>query len=129
MSQPDRIAQPVEVTVKNWPDPPAKLPEVRNSTIRTYLLALTGDGTTVQICDYEPKRIRMVIIPLDSAIAVTDSVPTTSPDTSTATSKPASGGGVLPAGIQPYEFYGPDAWWITQLGTITRVTVIKEFCQ
>jgi hypothetical protein len=127
MSQPDRIAMPVEVTVKNWPDPPAKLPMVKNSTMRTYLLAPGADGTAVQISDYEPKRVRMVLIVLDAPIAMTDSVPSLTPDVSTATAKPNSGG-VLPNGIQPFEFFGPDAWWINQLGTVTRVTVIKEFC-
>jgi hypothetical protein len=128
MTDSDRILQPVEVTVKNWPDPPAKQPLVKNSTIRTVLLAAGADGTVVQISDYEPKRIRMVLYVLDSPIGMSDSPPTTSPDASTSTSKPASGGGVLPNSTNPYEFFGPDAWWINQLGMATRVTILKEFC-
>lgn len=122
----DRIPQPVAVEIKNWPDPPAKPPYVKNTTLRTVILSTTFDGTSIQISDYEPRRYRMVVIPLDSAIAVLDHVPTTSPDTSDATHK--ADGAVLPNGIQPYEFFGPDAWWINRLSADTRVTIIKEFC-
>lgn len=124
-----RVTTPVPVTVKNWPDPPAKLPAVRNTVLRTVLLSATGDGTSYQISDYEPKRVRLVVIPLDAACVIMDSVPSTSPDTSIAGTKPSSGGAVLPTGIQPYEFYGPDALWLNRLATDTRVTIIKEFCQ
>lgn len=128
MTEPsDRLSSPVPVEIKNWPDPPAKLPLVKNSTVRTVLLAPGGDGTSLQISDYEPKRLRMVLIVLDAPVEITDSVPTISVDASTATTKPGANGGILPNGIQPYEFFGPDAWWLTQLGTVTRVTIIKEF--
>lgn len=124
-----RIATPVPVQVKNWPDPPAKQPLVKNTVLRTVFLSTTGgDGTTYQISDYEPKRVRLVVIPLDAAITILDSVPTASPDTSGPTAKPTAGGAVLPTGIQPYEFFGPDALWLNRLGTDTRVTIIKEFC-
>lgn len=125
----DRIVDPVPVTVKNWPDPPAKKPAIRNTVLRTILLSATGDGTSYSISDYEPTRVRLVVIPLDAACVITDTVPTVSPDTSAAGTKPSSGGAVLPTGVQPYEFYGPDALWLNRLGTDTRVTIIKEFCQ
>lgn len=124
-----RIATPVPVNIQNWPNPPAKEPAVKNSSIKTYLLVATGgDGINAQISDYEPKRVRMAIWVLDAPIGITDSVPNTSPDLSTATAKPSSGGGVLVNSTQPYEFFGPDAWWINNLGTTTRVVVLKEYC-
>jgi hypothetical protein len=128
MSQPDRIPNPVQVEVKNWPDPPAKLPAVKNSSIRTVVLAGNLDGLNTQISDYEPRRVRMAIWVIDAAVAISDSQPNTTPDASTSTTKTASGGAVLPVSVIPYEFFGPDAWWLNQLGTITRVTILKEFC-
>lgn len=129
-TQTDRISNPVPVEIKNWPDPPAKLPAVKNTTIRTYLITATGgDGVNCQIADYEPKRVRMVLYVLDAAVGLLDSIPNTSPDASIATAKPSSGGGVLPTSSNPYEFFGPDAWWLNSLGTTTRVTVVKEFSQ
>lgn len=123
----DRIPNPVSVEVKNWPDPPAKPSIVKNSTFRTVILGTAFDGTNMAISDYEPKRARLVIIPLDAAIAIMDHQPVNSPDTSDATHK--ADGAVLPNGIQPYEFFGPDALWINRLSADTRVTIIKEYFQ
>lgn len=124
-----RITNPVPVEIKNWPDPPAKKPAIKNSSLRTYLLiAAGGDGLAPQIADYEPNRVRMAVYVLDAPIGILDSIPSTQPDASTATAKPNSGGGVFVNSVQPYEFFGPDAWWINQLGTTTRVVVLKEYC-
>jgi hypothetical protein len=123
----NRVNTPVPVEIKNWPDPPAKLPAVKHSTVRTIIVSAAFDGVSVPISDYEPKRIRMVVIPLDAAVAILDHVPTQSPDTSDVTHK--ADGGVLPNGVQPFEFFGPDAWWLNRLSADTRVTIIKEFSQ
>lgn len=123
----DRISSPVPVEIQNWPNPPAKEPAIKNSILQNVILAAGFDGLVYQVSDYEPKRVRLVLIPLDAAIAVSDSRPVANgTSTSDITHKPE--GGVLPNGIQPYEFFGPDALWISQLGTVTRVTIIKEFC-
>lgn len=123
----DRINDPVPVEIKNWPDPPAKLPTVKNTIVRSILLSNAGfDGMSMQLGDYEPKRIRMVIIPLDAAVSIQDSNPTNVGQTSDVTHK--ADGGIFPNGIQPYEFYGPDALWVVRLSADTRVTIVKEYC-
>jgi hypothetical protein len=126
----DRIANPVPVEIKNWPDPPAKNPAIKNTITRNYILTADGsiDGSVVQIGDYEPKRVRLVLLVVDAAIAVADSLPgNTGAQVSSVTAKPS--GAVLPNTAQPYEFFGPDALWIINLGTPTRVSMIKEYCQ
>lgn len=125
----DRIATPIEVNIKNWPDPPAKAPVVKNTTVKTYIIdpanASVNDRRP-QIADFEPKRLRMAIYVVDSAVALTNEQPTTSPDASTATSAPQ--GGYLPVSTVAYELFGPDAWWLNAISGATRVTVIKEYC-
>lgn len=129
MTYPDpdpRYAQPIPVNIQNWA-PPVKPPFVKNSTVKTYIIdpAGTGAGKNVQISDYEPNRLRMLILPIDFAVALVDAQPTTSPDAST--SAAANVGAYLPVSTVPVELCGPDAWWLNSLGTITRVTVIKEY--
>jgi hypothetical protein len=129
----DRVAHPIPVEIKNWAEP-AKPPAVKNTTLRTYVLDPTGAAgpKNAQISDYEPRRMRMAIIVIDAAIALTLEPPVTSPDTSTASLAPQ--GGYLPPTATftyanpPYELFGPDAAWINNLGTTTRVTVLKEYC-
>jgi hypothetical protein len=132
MTMPDeRIANPVPVEIKNWAEP-AKPPFVKHTTVKTYILDPANvNAKNFQICDYEPRRLRMAIQVIDAAIAVTMEQPTISPDASTASAAPQ--GMYLPPNATftyaspPYEFFGPDAMWINSLGTITRVSVLKEY--
>lgn len=125
----------VPVAITNWTDHPAKPRIVSKTTVRTYVLDGTATGITtglanIQICDYEPSRVRILIQPMDQAIALTTEVPRVSPDTSTAALAP-QGEYIPPVATKPYptEKFGPDAFWINTLGaTTTRVTVVKEYC-
>lgn len=131
------MTQPIPVpvildpqTVQNFANA-AKPPQVKGTIIKTYLLdaagVLGGTGKWVQICDYEPKRVRMLIKPIDQPVALTLESPVTSPDTSSATVAP-QGGHLATTTDQGYEFFGPDAMWLNSLNTTTRVLVIKEYC-
>jgi hypothetical protein len=125
-----RIPNPVPVEIRNWPDPaPAKPPLVRNTTLKTYIIDPAGSAgeKRVQITDFEPNRLRMAIQVIDAAVALTNEVPTNSPDVSTSSTAPQ--GRYLPPNVAApdYEFFGPDALWLNSLGTITRVTVTKEY--
>lgn len=110
--------------------PPAKPPYVKRTTIKTWVIDPTGVNgpANVQICDYEPTRLRMAIQVIDVSVALTKESPNKSPDTSTASSAPQ--GLYLPPNVaaQPYEFFGPDAFWVNSLTAVTRVTVVKEYC-
>ena len=127
----ERIATPVPVEIKNWA-PPIKPPYVKKTTVRTYVIdpAGTADGKNVSIADYEPNRMRLAIIVADFPVALTIDSPVNSPDISTAGVKPQ--GAYLPvnANAAPYEFFGPDAFYLNSIATSTagRVTVIKEYC-
>lgn len=114
--------------IKNFAREWAKPRVVRKTTVRTYLLDITGANgpAMIQVCDYEPSRVRMTIQPIDADITVTGESPLKSPDVSSATVAPQ--GAHLAKGIQPYEFWGPDALWLNSLTGTTRVTVIKEYC-
>lgn len=128
MTMPDeRIANPVPVEIKNWAEP-AKPPYVKNTTLKTYILDPLGAAgpKSVQITDYEPRRMRLVVIVVDAAIAILTDPPIAVPDTSTASLAPQ--GLHLPISTIPVEFFGPDAMWLNNLGTVTRVSVIKEYC-
>jgi len=126
----DRIADPVPVEIRNWA-PPAKPPYVKNTTVKTYVIdpAATVSNGNVQITDSEPNRIRLAIIVVDAAVALTTEVPITSPDVTSVSAAPQ--GAYLPVNAitgQPYEFFGPNAFWLNPVSTVTRVTVIKEYC-
>jgi hypothetical protein len=124
---PDRIASPVIVEVKNWPDPPAKLPYIKNSTFKTHVVDPANvNAKYVQICNYEPRRVRLAILVIDVAVVLTQDVPTISPDTTSATAAPASGIPLAPS-TQMYEFFGPEAMWLNALTAVTRVAVVKEY--
>lgn len=127
----DEHVSVVPVEIKNWPEPPAKQPYVKNTTLKTYIVdpASSIGLRSVQISDYEPRRVRMAIQVIDSPVVlVVDAPPTVSPDTSTASSAPS--GLYLPVNTadQPYEFFGPDAFWLNSLTAVTRVSVTKEYC-
>jgi len=125
----DRIAHPVPVSITNWA-PPAKPPYVKNTTVSTIVVDPAGASQNkfLPLASYEPTRLRLAIIAVDSDIMITAQPPTDSPATSS-TATPGNGA-FLPknAGNGPYEFFGPDALWVNSLTTITRVTVIKEYC-
>jgi len=115
---------PIPVEVKNWADP-IKPPYVKKTTLRTYIMPVDGDP--FQICDYEPKRYRMAVYVVDQPVAITLGSPVDSPDISTASVAPQ--GGHLPTATTPYEFFGPDAFYLNSIvgSTATRVTVVKEY--
>lgn len=123
-----RITNPEDI--KNYADPPAKPPYVKRTTVKTWIIDSTGANgpTQTQICDYEPTRMRMAIQVIDVAVTLLRDPPTKSPDTSTASLAPQ--GLYLPPNVaaQPYEFFGPDAFWLNSLTAVTRVTIIKEYC-
>lgn len=117
----------VPVEIKNWPDPPAKDPLIKSTSIKTYTIdpASTTGFRSAQITDFEPRRMRIALYVIDGAIAITTEQPITSPDVSTATAAPQ--GGYFPPATDAYEFFGPDALWINALSAATRVTVVKEY--
>jgi len=115
--------------IKNW-SAPIKPPYVKKTTLKTYILdpAGTSGPKNAQICDYEPTRMRIAIQVIDVAVSLTLDTPTASPDTSTATIAPQ--GLYMPPNpaSSPYEFFGPDAFYLNSLTAVTRVTVVKEYC-
>lgn len=123
----DRIATPVPVSVTNWA-PPAKLPCIKNTTIKTYILDSTkATGPSfVQISDYEPARCRLAIWVLDQNITILTDPPTETPNISAGLTV-APQGGLLPISSVPYEFFGPDAFWLNSLNATARVVVVKEY--
>lgn len=108
--------------------PSAKDPYIRNTSLRTYVIDPANpdvQSRRPQICDYEPKRVRMAIYVIDVAVALTLEVPINSPDTTSASAAPQ--GAYLPPRDNPYEFFGPDAMWLNALTAVTRVVVVKEY--
>lgn len=123
----DRVANPVPVSVTNWA-PPAEPPAIKNTTLKTYILDSTGvnGDTKYQISDYEPRRVRLAIWVLDQNITLLTEIPTQSPNISAgATTAPQ--GALLPISNIPYEFFGPDAFFINSLNATARVIVVKEY--
>jgi hypothetical protein len=122
------VITPIPVQIQNWA-PSIKPPYVRRTTIKTWVIDPTGAAgpKNTQICDYEPMRIRLAIQVIDVAVALTMEAPVTSPDVSTASAAPQ--GQYLPPNVanRPYEYFGPDAFWLNSLTAVTRVTVIKEY--
>jgi hypothetical protein len=120
---------PIEVSVTNFP------PIDRNkvTTFKTYIIDPTGVAGPKfqQICDYEPRRCRLVIISPETDICVTLEVPVLSPDpTVSGANAVAPVGAFLPSTITADRaFYGPDAMWVNSVAAETagRVTVIKEY--
>lgn len=119
----------IPLEIKNWPDP-IKPPYVKSTTIKTYVIDPTGAAgpKSAQICDYEPRRYRLAIQVIDVAVTMTKESPVASPDTTAAGIAPQ--GLYLPPNVatQPYEFNGPDAFFLNSLTGVTRVTVVKEYC-
>lgn len=123
----DRVVNPVPVQVTNWA-PPAEPPAIKNTTLKTYILDSTGatGDKKYQISDYEPRRVRMAIWVLDQNITLLTEVPTESPNISSGLTV-APQGALLPVSVVPYEFYGPDAFFINSLNATARVVVVKEY--
>jgi hypothetical protein len=127
---PDQIPD-INVTIKNWADA-AKPPRIANTTVKTYIVdpaavvVSNNDARRIQIAEYEPNRLRLVIQVIDSSVMLCKETPTNSPDISSVT-VPGTGR-YLPNSITEYILYGPDAWWINSLAAVTRVTVTKEYC-
>lgn len=118
----------IDVRVVNLP----KAKRYSTTTVRTFVIdpAGTGDGKQAQIATYEPTRERMMLIVVDAAVALTLEPPKASPDPNTGAGTAPQGGYLPPTTVNqnPYEFYGPDAFWLNSLAAISRVTVIKEYC-
>lgn len=124
------VANPVPVEIKNYADFYAKPKVVQRTTLKTYVIdGGVEDLKRVQIADYEPSRLRMVVQVIDGPVAITTEVPVTSPDLNAAGTPPQ--GRHLPASQNlEYVFLGPDAFWLNSVATgpTTRVTVTKEYC-
>jgi hypothetical protein len=124
------VVPDISVTIKNWAEM-GKPPRIANTTVSTYTIDPAGDPANndsrrVQISDYEPNRLRMVVMVIDAPVMLCKEPPKTSPDVSSATV--AGTGRYLPNSVTEYIFYGPDAWWINSTTGATRVTVTKEYC-
>lgn len=111
---------PVAVEVKNFP---GRKPPCSVAKGQTYAL---GAVTYLQVCGYEPTRLGVRFIAIDSAfLVVFDSPPTVYPDTSSATTP--SDGLYVPTGLPGIYVPGHQAMWIVSLGTNTRVSVVREY--
>lgn len=120
-------AGPIPVRVANLP----QQKRYSTTTVRTYVIdpAGSGDGKQASIASYEPTRERLMLIVVDAAVALTLEAPKASPDPNTAAGTAPQGGYLPPnTNTAPYEFFGPDAFYLNSLTAITRVTVIKEYC-
>lgn len=127
----DAPIAPIPVFVQNFDSmPTAKvdIPQARKTTFKTYIIDPAGAAGPVfqQICDYEPGRVRLVIQVIDASISITTEPPIAKPDASTASTAPQGRYLAASTGFE-YCFYGADAFWLNSLGTITRVTVTKEY--
>lgn len=122
-------SHPVPVEIKNWSDGTAKPRLVKKTTLKTYVLDPAGVAgpKNVQISEYEPKRVRMVVTVIDDHVALLLEPPIISPDVDNPQLAP-QGLFIRGAGTNlPYPFYGPDAMWLNSLAVATRVTVVKEY--
>lgn len=131
MSQP---VNTVNVHVVNTGDMP-KAPKpvyADKTTLKTYVISgaapPAGNNAWIQITDYEPNRVRMVIQVYDSDVAILTQPPRTSPDTDVAGTAPE--GRLLQANAAiEYIFYGKDAFFINPVvAGNARVTVMREYC-
>lgn len=125
MSGDERIANPVEVVIKNWGES-VKPPTIKNTTVKTYILDPAGlaGPKNIQICEYEPRRMRCTVAVYDSPVALTLDPPVNSPGTSTASLAPE---GLHLGTAYDYDFFGPDNMWINSITAVTRVGVTKEY--
>lgn len=123
----DRVSNPVPVTVTNFA-PPADPPCLKNTTLKTYVIDSAGvvGPTFVQITDYEPRRMRTAIWVLDQNITLLTTVPNAQSNLGISATVAAEGA-LLPVSNTPYEFFGPDAFWINSLNATARVVVVKEY--
>ena len=120
-------AQPIPVKVEGFDKLYVKRP--RNTVAQTYVLDPAGINgpTKIQLCAEEPTRYRLTVKPWTAAITVLGQPPRNSPDTASPTVAPEGGYITANDGANPWEFFGTDPLWINSLGTITLVTVVKEY--
>lgn len=135
----DTEVRPLPVEVTNDWRPLVKDRKASKTTFKTYVLNAAStrpDERSVQICDYEPTRLRLVVQVIDVAVAITTESPVSSPDAASGSANTCQGR-FLPPAVSgaaytitgEYVFYGPDAFWINTLSGVTtgRVTVTKEY--
>jgi hypothetical protein len=127
MTQPDVK----DVRVINWDGAPKSAEPIcaKKTTLRTLILdptSATGPAS-YPITSYEPHRLRLAILVIDAACAITSESPNLPDAGTTITTSPQ--GGYLPASVNVWhEFFGPDEFWLKALtGNPTRVTIIKEY--
>jgi hypothetical protein len=124
----------VPVEIKNWSDKFVEPRYVKKTTVKTYIIDPTAPGAgafdlrSIQIADYEPNRMRMVIQVVDQPVTLLTDPPGTGAQTSSASVAPS--GRHLPASTSEYVLLGPDSFWLQAItgATTGRVTVTKEYC-
>jgi hypothetical protein len=123
---PPAAQHPIPVLVRNWQTPPTPKRPTK-TVLQTYSLDPAAAIANVQVAAYEPTRTRISIKSWTAAIAILTEKPIISPELVSVTHAP-QGAYLNPAdGAQPWDFWGCDPIWINSLGTITLVTVIKEY--
>lgn len=115
--------------IKNWATEIAKPRVIRKTTIQTIRLdpaGTNGAPAKYPLCDFEPLRAALKIMPIDKPVCLTLDSPLQTPDVDNVATAPQ--GGYLPVTNRFYEFYGPDAFFLnTVAGGATRVTIVKEY--
>jgi hypothetical protein len=104
---------------------------IKNSSVKTYVMDPAGVSpgvTRIQIATYEPNRIRLAVYVQVAAVAIVTGKPVTSPDVAPPAGIPE--GGYLIPSANPYEFFGPDEYWLNSIiaAAAAPVIVIKEYC-
>ena len=121
-------AEPLPVKLTGFDGLYVKRP--RLTTCKTWVLdpaGVNGDKF-IQICTEEPTRYRLMVQAWTADIAIVGNIPRVSPDSVTgATAGPEGAYIKANDGRNPWEFFGTDALWVNSLGTITLVTVVKEY--
>jgi hypothetical protein len=125
---PSALPPVLTVKVNNWPDN-EKTGKVRKTSVKTWVVdPASADWWMVQISEYEPTRLRMVVQVLDAPVSlVVGETPKSKTDTTTASLAPGQGRVLVNNTAVEYVFYGPDDMYVYTLGTIGRVTVTKEY--
>lgn len=126
MTSDEVTMHPVQVEVKNYSDLVAKPKLIQKTTLRTLLVDPAGvvGQKNIQICDYEPKRVRLAIQVVDFTVVISAEPPAVSPDVSAT----PQGKRLASTTNFEYEFFGPDAFWINSTDGIAKVSITKEYC-
>lgn len=117
--------------IRNSAQAYAKPRMVKNTSVKTYVIDAAGVNPgvlSVQIAAYEPNRVRMAVFVQLSTVSLTMEAPIASPDVVAPTGIPQ--GAYLKQNDNPYEFFGPDAFWLNSIlgQAATPVVVVKEYC-